>query len=134
MEARALGGGYFQDVRRWYDQTEELVPSDHLGLRQMLLEEELTEYWDAFNQVGCTVGHWDQTVAKETADVIFVLLGTMLECGIDFDRVWSEVVKSNMTKLAPPILRDDRGKILKSPSYVEPDLDDIYLEPDNDED
>jgi predicted HAD superfamily Cof-like phosphohydrolase len=62
-------------------------------------------------------------VAKEIADVLYVTYGMADAFGIDIDKVFSEVHKSNMSKLVDgkPLRRED-GKVLKGPSYKPPDL------------
>lgn len=61
---------------------------------------------------------------KELADLRVVLEGTAVECGLDIDNAFAEVMRSNMSKLGTdgrPIFRDD-GKILKGPNYSEADM------------
>jgi NTP pyrophosphatase (non-canonical NTP hydrolase) len=59
-------------------------------------------------------------LAKELADLLYVVYGTALCFGIDLHRVLEAVHLSNMSKL-PATLRAD-GKVLKGPSYQPPDL------------
>lgn len=57
--------------------------------------------------------------AKELADILYVVYGAAANFGIDLDKVFAEVHRSNMTKLGPdgkPVYRED-GKILKGPNY-----------------
>ena len=63
-------------------------------------------------------------VAKELADLAYVVYGTAVSFGIDLDAVIEEVHKSNMSKLdddGKPIYRED-GKILKSNNYKPADV------------
>ena len=63
-------------------------------------------------------------IAKELADLVYVIYGTALVWDIDLDRVICDVHKSNMTKVGDdgqPVRRED-GKILKGPNYRPPDL------------
>lgn len=67
-----------------------------------------------------------QKVAKELADIAYVLFGTVVEYGLqdEFERVFDEVNRSNFSKLddnGQPIFRSD-GKVLKSPNYSPADL------------
>ena len=55
--------------------------------------------------------------AKETIDLIYVLIGYGLACGYDMDEAWRRVHASNMTKQ-----RTEDGKIQKGPDYVAPDM------------
>lgn len=60
-------------------------------------------------------------LAKELADLKYVVEGTALEFGIDLDAVYAEVHRSNMSKLGAdgkPVRRHD-GKVIKGPNYSE---------------
>ena len=62
--------------------------------------------------------------AKELADILYVTYGTAAVLGIDLDKAFDAVHKSNMSKLGPdgkPIYRED-GKVLKGPNYQPPDM------------
>jgi len=57
-------------------------------------------------------------------DLVYVLVGSLVSFGIDFDACFAEVHRSNMSKLdenGKPIVRED-GKILKGPNFTPPDL------------
>ena len=62
-------------------------------------------------------------IAKEIADVVYVVVGTAIALGIPFDEVFAAVHESNMSKLddqGQPYRRED-GKILKGPNYIPPE-------------
>ena len=59
-------------------------------------------------------------VAKELADLLYVVYGTAVAWGIDIEDVFHEVHRSNMTKTAG--LEREDGKILKGPGYKSPDI------------
>ena len=85
-----------------------------MTLRQDLIGEEFSEYNEAARRgdMGC--------IAKELADLLYVVYGTAAEYGIDMDRVFAAVHNSNMSKLGRdgnPVMRED-GKILKGPGYM----------------
>ena len=64
---------------------------------------------------------------KEACDLVYVVLGTFVEFGWDFDEAFKRVHESNMSKLdaeGKPIYRED-GKVLKGPNYHKPDLSDL---------
>jgi predicted HAD superfamily Cof-like phosphohydrolase len=63
-------------------------------------------------------------VAKELADLLYVVYGTALSFGIPIDEVFDEVHRSNMSKLVDgkPLKRED-GKVLKGPNYTPPNFD-----------
>lgn len=87
-------------------------------LRIRLIEEEVTEVKEAM-EAGRVYD-----VAKELADVLYVVYGTALVYGIDLDWAFQKVHESNMSKLGPdgkPIYRED-GKVLKGPNYAPPDM------------
>ena len=63
-------------------------------------------------------------VADALADLVYVIYGMALECGIDLDAVLAEVQASNLSKLGEdgkPIYRED-GKVLKGPGFFPPNL------------
>lgn len=87
-------------------------------LRLDLIREELEELEGAMNDRDI-VG-----VADALTDILYVVYGAGAVFGIDLDRTFDEVHRSNMSKLGAdgkPIYRDD-GKVLKGPSYTPPDL------------
>lgn len=63
-------------------------------------------------------------VADALADLVYVIYGMALECGIDLDAVLAEVQASNLSKLGEdgkPIYRED-GKVLKGPGFFPPNI------------
>lgn len=89
-------------------------------LRIRLLKEEYEEYiqGECKNDL--------ENIAKELADIIYIVCGTAASYGIPLDKVFDEVHKSNMTKLVDgkPIRRED-GKILKPEGWQPPDIKSI---------
>lgn len=64
-------------------------------------------------------------VAKESMDVIVVLIGMLYSMGIDPSMAWYEVHQSNMRKLNPDTGKpdlDERGKVIKPKSWAPPDM------------
>jgi predicted HAD superfamily Cof-like phosphohydrolase len=101
----------------------EWPPSENLvDLRNNLIQEEVIEVNDELFPEGCVPLN-KQKVAKELADLLYVTYGTAVSFGIDIDRVFAEVHRSNMSKLVngKPLKRED-GKVLKGPHYTLPDL------------
>ena len=87
-------------------------------LRLSLILEEYTELEDAIAEVHMKV------IADALTDILYVTYGAGHAFGIDLDKCFEEVQRSNMSKLGAdgkPIYRDD-GKIMKGPNYSEPDL------------
>jgi predicted HAD superfamily Cof-like phosphohydrolase len=85
--------------------------------RQRLLEEEVGELAEAVQG-----GQLDQ-IARELADVVYVVYGTAVTYGIDLDAVLAEVHRANMSKLGPdgwPVIRS--GKVQKGDWFRPPDV------------
>jgi predicted HAD superfamily Cof-like phosphohydrolase len=91
-----------------------LPPVERQLLRVTLIREELDELIMAMGQ-----GDLIET-ADAIGDLLYVVYGTAAECGIDADKVFAEVHRSNMTKDAS-VVRED-GKIMKGPNFSPPDL------------
>lgn len=72
-----------------------------------------------------------QNLIKELADLQYVLSAFAYEFGIDLDRAFTEVHKSNLTKLdadGQPYEVDETGKIKKGPHYVPADMNGVPFE------
>lgn len=91
------------------------------NLRMKLMSEEFNEYMEGEQKDDI------ENVAKELADIIYIVCGTAASYGIPLDTVFDEVHKSNMAKLGPdgrPKRRED-GKILKPDGWTPPDIKSI---------
>ena len=79
------------------------------ALRERLIQEEFEELKEAMvkNDLDC--------IAKEMADLLYVVYGTAVSYGIDMDPVFREVHRSNMSKVGG-YKRED-GKWVKPASY-----------------
>ncbi|MGH7167283.1 MAG: MazG nucleotide pyrophosphohydrolase domain-containing protein [Nitrospiraceae bacterium] len=78
-------------------------------LRVRLIQEE-------FDELKAELGQQDlAAVAKELADLLYVVYGTAVSCGIDLDPVFREGHRSNMTKVGGHKRAD--GKWVKPPGY-----------------
>ncbi len=96
-----------------------------LNLRFALIIEEGNELAEELFPASLpTDGNNKKQIAKELADLLYVVYGTADAFGIDIDRVFEEVHRSNMSKLVDgkPLKRED-GKVLKGPNYTPPNLD-----------
>jgi predicted HAD superfamily Cof-like phosphohydrolase len=86
------------------------------SLRVRLIQEEFDELRDALERRDISL------VAKELADLLYVVYGTAVSCGIDMDPVFREVHRSNMSKIGGHKRAD--GKWVKpttySPAVIEP--------------
>jgi len=98
------------------------LPDDSVRLlRWDLLVEEMMELDEA-------EGNDDLAgIADALADLVYFAIGTAVAYGIPFDAVFSEVHRSNMTKLDTDgnvIYRDD-GKVLKPDTWEPPHIKEI---------
>ena len=88
------------------------------SLRVSLIEEELEELKQAINEKNLL------EVADALTDLLYVTYGAGHAFGINLDKCFNEVQKSNMSKLGldgKPIY-SDKGKVLKGPKYFKPNL------------
>ena len=88
------------------------------SLRVSLIEEELEELKQAIREKNLL------EVADALTDLLYVTYGAGHAFGINLDKCFNEVQKSNMSKLGldgKPIY-SDKGKVLKGPKYFKPNL------------
>ena len=96
----------------------EFPDADTTNLRLELIAEELNELYDAM-EAKDIVG-----VADALTDILYVTYGAGHAFGVDLDKCFTEVQRSNMSKLGEdgkPIYRED-GKVMKGENYSPPDL------------
>lgn len=86
--------------------------------RIMFIDEELDELADAF------LNRDILATADAIGDLLYVVLGAAVDCGIDIEPIFNEIHRSNMSKINGAIFRGD-GKILKGPHYTPPALQSI---------
>ena len=92
-------------------------------LRLDLIKEELSELTDAMNNKDLL------EVADALTDILYVTYGAGHAFGINLDKCFDEVQKSNMSKLGldgKPIY-NDKGKVLKGPKYFKPNLSNFLV-------
>lgn len=115
------------------------VARERVHMRLALIAEELAELVEAVygraagaeleaaftRAVAVDDGARDTVGAADAlGDLVYVLYGMALECGIPLDEVLATIQESNLSKLGAdgrPVLRED-GKVLKGPGYVPPDV------------
>jgi predicted HAD superfamily Cof-like phosphohydrolase len=90
------------------------------ALRDRLVTEEADELRRALQQQDL-VG-----IAKELADLLYVVYGTAVSCGIDLEPVFREVHRSNMSKVNGHKRAD--GKWVKPPDYSPACIQPILLQ------
>ena len=87
-------------------------------LRYNLIKEELNELQNAIETKDL------KEIADALTDILYVTYGAGHAYGIDLDKCFSEVQRSNMSKLGKdgkPIY-NEKGKVMKGPKYFEPNL------------
>ena len=87
-------------------------------LRYDLIKEELNELHNAIETKNL------KEIADALTDILYVTYGAGHAYGIDLDKCFSEVQRSNMSKLGEdgkPIY-NEKGKVMKGPKYFEPNL------------
>jgi predicted HAD superfamily Cof-like phosphohydrolase len=90
------------------------------ALRMKLIQEEFEELQQAMAQQDLP------GLAKELADLLYVVYGSAVSCGIDMEPVFREVHRSNMSKVGGHKRAD--GKWVKPPTYSPADLHPILAE------
>ena len=94
-------------------------PNDNIiKLRINLIKEELLELEEALNEKNI------EETADALTDILYVTYGAGHAFGIDLDKCFNEVQKSNMSKLdkfGNPIY-NDQGKVMKGPLYFKPNF------------
>ena len=105
---------YGQDV-----QVKSTFPDSKIvKLRVDLIEEELNELKEAISNNDIV------EVADALTDILYVTYGAGHSFGVDLDKCFEEVQRSNMSKLGKdgqPIYSDS-GKVMKGPNYSSPNL------------
>jgi predicted HAD superfamily Cof-like phosphohydrolase len=103
-------------------QTPGVIDERTRTLRQRLIHEEFEELKEAMATHDLTA------IAKELADLLYVVYGTAVSYGIDMEPVFREVHRSNMSKVGGHKRED--GKWVKpatySPAAIEPILADQH--------
>ena len=87
-------------------------------LRIDLIEEELNELKEAVKNNDIV------EVADALTDILYVTYGAGHSFGVDLDKCFDEVQRSNMSKLGEdgkPIY-NEHGKVMKGPNYFAPNL------------
>ena len=103
-----------QEVKKKSELSSEKINS----LRLSLIQEELDELTKAINENDVL------EVADALTDILYVAYGAGHAFGINLDKCFDEVQKSNMSKLGKdgkPIY-NEHGKVMKGPDYFKPDL------------
>jgi predicted HAD superfamily Cof-like phosphohydrolase len=92
-------------------------------LRDSLIAEEWEELWKEMDKNNLT------QIAKELADLLYVVYGTAAAYGLPIDDIFAEVHRSNMSKLDSDgnVIRRADGKVLKGKNYTPADVEGVLL-------
>ena len=114
---------YQKDVSEFMNLGEQKISSnltlknDQVKLYMNLIKEEFEETLKAFNEDDLV------ELADGLADMVWVIMGMCNSTGINFDKVWTEVRASNMSKFVDgKFVKNESGKILKPESYHKPNI------------
>ena len=119
-----------QKVRKFHEKMELAVDQpfskELLEFRMKLIFEEVKELAEVGFQLEGNIDQGEtyvlmQDFLKELCDVVYVLKGTAVSFGLDFDKAYNLVHKSNMSKL--PVVKCEHGKVLKGKNYKPPVLE-----------
>ena len=115
----------FDDVKNFMEiygqevKTKSSFPNDKIvQLRYDLIKEELDELSVAIRNNDIV------EVADALTDLLYVVYGAGHSFGIDLNKCFAEVQRSNMSKLnkdGKPIY-NEKGKVMKGPNYSKPNL------------
>ncbi len=109
----------FMEVFGQEVKTKAEFPSEKIAdLRYSLIKEELDEFNQALKDRNL------KEIADALTDILYVTYGAGHAFGIDLDKCFEEVQRSNMSKLGEdgkPIY-NEKGKVMKGPKYFQPDL------------
>ena len=109
----------FMEVFGQEVKTKAEFPSEKIiKLRYNLIKEELDEFEEALKDKDL------KEVADALTDILYVTYGAGHAFGIDLDKCFDEVQRSNMSKLGEdgkPIY-NEHGKVMKGPKYFPPNL------------
>ena len=115
----------FESVRKFMETFGQEVkkkaefPNDKItSLRYDLIKEELGELREAIEKKDI------KEVADALTDILYVTYGAGHAFGINLDKCFEEVQKSNMSKFGAdgkPIY-NEKGKVMKGPNYFKPNL------------
>jgi len=111
---RTFMNTYGQEVKNKSDFPDEKI----VQLRYNLIKEELEEFEQAIKDKNL------EEVADALTDLLYVTYGAGHSFGIDLDKCFDEVQRSNMSKLdldGKPIY-NEYGKVMKGPNFSKPNL------------
>ena len=117
-------------VREFHEKMELAVDQpfskELLEFRMKLIFEEVQELAEAGIELDSNLDLEERHVLmqdflKEMCDIVYVIKGTAVSFGMDFDKAYNLVHKSNMSKY--PFTKCEHGKVLKGKNYKPPVLE-----------
>lgn len=117
-------------VREFHEKMELAIDQPYskelMDFRLRLLFEEIQELASAALDIETNLDKEErhvmmQDLLKEMCDVVYVIKGMAVSFGMDFDKAFELVHKSNMSKL--PLIKDANGKVQKGLNYEPPILE-----------
>ena len=117
-------------VREFHEKMELAVDQpfskELLEFRMKLIFEEVQELAEAGIELDSNLDLEERHVLmqdflKEMCDIVYVIKGTAVSFGMDFDKAYDLVHKSNMSKY--PFTKCEHGKVLKGKNYKPPVLE-----------
>ena len=117
-------------VREFHEKMELAIDQPYskelMDFRLRLLFEEIQELASAALDIETSTNPEErhvmmQDLLKEMCDVVYVIKGMAVSFGMDFDKAFKLVHKSNMSKL--PLIKDANGKVQKGLNYEPPVLE-----------
>jgi predicted HAD superfamily Cof-like phosphohydrolase len=106
----------------YYTTSPSIPDSKQKHLRVSLIQEELDELQDAL------INEDIISVADAIADLLYVVYGAALACGLDMEPIFNEVHRSNMAKVGG-VIRED-GKLMKPDTWTPPNLKIVMYDED----
>jgi predicted HAD superfamily Cof-like phosphohydrolase len=108
-----------------------VLTTEQVALRALLIAEEFGETMDEFHKIEKAMRAYGQQptleekakLAKELADLEYVIRGAARIFNFPQDAVLAEVHASNMSKFTAGVHRREDGKLEKGPAYVEADVE-----------
>lgn len=121
---------WFEDILDFCRKAEQAIgttpniPSkETIVLRKNLIKEEVvTETLKALEE-----GNLEK-IADGIIDSIVVLIGTGISYGLDLEKLWDEIHKTNMAKLKDGVIKNNYGKIQKPEGWKPPNVKKILSE------
>jgi predicted HAD superfamily Cof-like phosphohydrolase len=112
----------YNDVVTFIEACDQKPSEENSKLYSNLITEEFTEFTEAYEQ------NDEVEMLDACMDMIWVILGFCHMKGYNVDGAWSEVRKTNLSKIdanTGKVIRRSDGKILKPEGWKEPNFSDF---------